>query len=291
MLVNMKDILLKARAGNYGVIAPTIKSMEEIKASIEAAENKNSPIILNFNITYDWVVKDEDLELAVYIAKQRAIRSKVPVCINLDHGKNYESVLRAIHFGFNSVMIDGSALPYEENVALTKKVVDVAHPLGISVEAELGCVGMGDPSFKLDDKYTHTTETDPERVVDFVERTGVDFLAVSIGNAHGPYAKDIIPHINFELLEEIADSTPIPLVLHGGSGTGDENMGKACKMGISKINVATDLAIEGVARSLEDLNKDERSGRLVFIQNFNKGYKEKVEYYMDVFGSSGKAFE
>lgn len=289
MLVNMKDILVKARAEHYGVIAPTIKSMEEIKGAIEAAENKRSPMILNFNITYDWVLQDQDLELAIYIARERAIRAKVPVCVNLDHGKDYEAALRAIHYGFNSVMIDASDKPYEENVAITKQVVDAAHRIGISVEAELGCVGMGDPSFKLDGKYSHTTETDPERVVDFVERTNVDFLAVSIGNAHGPYAKDIIPHINFELLDKIASVTPIPLVLHGGSGTGDDNMAKACQKGICKINVATDLAKEGVRIAVDDLNKDPKLGRLKFIENYNKGYKEKIEYYMDVFGSSNKA--
>lgn len=290
MLVNMKDILLQARAGHYGVVAPTIKSMEEIKVSIEAAESKNSPLILNFNITYDWVLRDEDLELASYIARQRAIRSAVPVCINLDHGKDYHAALRAIHYGFDSVMIDASAKPYSQNVDITKQVVDMAHTVGVSVEAELGCVGMGDPNFKIDGKYSHTTETDPEMVVDFVSKTGVDFLAVSIGNAHGPYAKDIVPHINFELLDKIAEATPIPLVLHGGSGTGDENMAKACQKGICKINVATDLARDGVKIAVDDLNKDPNSGRLAFIANYNKGFKEKVAYYMDVFGSTGKAF-
>lgn len=286
MLVNMKEILLKARKEHYGVIAPTIKSMEEIKVAIEAAEEKNSAMILNFNITYDWVKRDEDLELAIYVARERAIRSTVPVCVNLDHGKDFKAVMRAIHYGFGSVMIDASFRPYEENVALTKQVVDVAHTLGISVEAELGCVGIADPSFKMEGKYAQTTETDPERVVDFVSRTGVDCLAISIGNAHGPYAKDIIPHINFELLDKIAAVTPIPLVLHGGSGTGDENMAKACKHGICKINVATDLAKEGCKVAVEALNKEPKSGRLEFIQNFNQGYKNKIKYYMDVFGST-----
>ncbi|MDO4377809.1 MAG: class II fructose-bisphosphate aldolase [Erysipelotrichia bacterium] len=290
MLVGMKEILVKARKEGYGVIAPTIKSMEEIKVSIDAAEKKNSAVILNFNITYDWVKRDEDLELAAYIARERAIRSTVPVCVNLDHGKDYECVMRAIKYGFGSVMIDASYKTFEENVEITKKVCETAHAAGLSVEAELGCVGMADPSFTILGKYTQTTETDPDVVVEFVKRTNVDFLAISIGNAHGPYAKDIVPHLNFELLQKIAAATPIPLVLHGGSGTGDENMGKACTMGICKINVATDLSKEGVKVALDALNKDEKHGRLDFIQNYNTGFQNKIEYYMDVFGSTGKAF-
>lgn len=290
MLVGMKEILVKARKEGYGVIAPTIKSMEEIKVSIDAAEKKNSAVILNFNITYDWVKRDEDLELAAYIARERAIRSSVPVCVNLDHGKDFECVMRAIKYGFGSVMIDASYKTFEENVEITKKVCETAHAAGISVEAELGCVGMADPSFTILGKYTQTTETDPDAVVEFVKRTGVDFLAISIGNAHGPYAKDIIPHLNFELLQKIASVTPIPLVLHGGSGTGDENMGKACTMGICKINVATDLSKEGVRIAVNALNEDEKHGRLDFIQNYNTGFQNKIEYYMDVFGSTGKAF-
>ncbi|MCF0110487.1 MAG: class II fructose-bisphosphate aldolase [Erysipelotrichaceae bacterium] len=165
----------------------------------------------------------------------------------------------------------------------------MAHRLGVPVEAELGCVGMADESFKIEWKYTQTTKTPPELVKDFVEKTNVDFLAVSIGNAHGPYAKNIIPHIDFELLETIANTTPIPLVLHGGSGTGDENLSKACKMGISKINVGTDLLKAGAEAALEGMETNANHGRLEFITNYNKAFKEKVMYYMDVFGSTGKA--
>ena len=289
MLVNMKDILVKAREGHYGVIAPTIRSADEIKHAIEAAEHKNSPVILNFNITYDFVCEDADLELVMQVARERAMRSSVPVALNVDHGKDFATCMRGIHYGFESVMIDASARPYEENVAITKQVVEAAHAIGISVEAELGCVGMGDPNFKIDGKYSHTTETNPDDVADFIEKTGVDCLAVSIGNAHGPYAKDIIPHINFELLDKIAATTPIPLVLHGGSGTGDENMAKACTRGICKINVSTDIAKAGSELAVEKLNENPKKGRLDFHTNFHQGYREKIEYYMDVFGSTDKA--
>ncbi len=289
MLVSMSEILLKARKEGYGVIAPTMLSMEHIRYSIEAAEEMNSPIILNMNIGVPFCANEDYLELTCYVAREMARRSSVPVALNLDHGKDYNAVLKALRLGFTSVMIDASAKPYEENVALTKMVCDTAHRLGVPVEAELGCVGMADQTFKVDWKYSFTTTTDAELVQDFVEKTGVDFLAVSIGNAHGPYAKDIIPHIEFDLLKKIADSTPIPLVLHGGSGTGDENLGKACRMGICKINVGTDLIRAGIKKATDEVNENRNKGNLFFLTNYNLGFKEKIKYYMDVFGSTNKA--
>lgn len=126
-------------------------------------------------------------------------------------------------------------------------------------------------------------------MAEYVERTGVDFLAVSIGNAHGPYAKNIVPHIDFELLKQIADITPIPLVLHGGSGTGDENLTKACQMGICKINVGTDLMKIATDKAIAGYEENANKGRLRFLTNYVDGYREGIEYYMDVFGSTGKA--
>lgn len=288
MLVTMSEILCKAREEGYGVIAPTILSMEHVKVAIAAAEKKKSPIIMNLNIRTEWARDDNYLEYISYVIRQSAIRASVPVAFNLDHGLNFEAVMKAIKNGFTSVMIDASALPYEENIKTVKEVVDVAHRANIPVEAELGCVGMADETFKIDGKYTHTTKTDPTLVKDFVEKTGVDFLAVSIGNAHGPYAKDIVPHIDFELLKQIADTTPIPLVLHGGSGTGDENLTKACQMGICKINVGSDLIHAGSFAASNAYTENKNKGALQFLSVYNKAYQEKIEYYMDVFGSTNK---
>lgn len=289
MLVRMNDILLKARRDGYGVIAPSIFSLDLIKCAIVAAETKRSPLILNINLKYDFLKEDDDLEYFLFIARERARRATVPVAINLDHGQNYAAVLRAIQHGFTSVMIDASAEPYEENIRIVKEVVQTAHSIDVPVEAELGCVGMADPSFQIETKYTQSTTTDPVLVADFVERTGVDFLAVSIGNAHGPYAKNIQPHIEFELLREIASTTPIPLVLHGGSGTGDENLAKACRLGISKINVGTDLMQLAVEAAEAGYEENPNKGRLKFLTNYVDGYKKGIEYYMDIFGSAGKA--
>ena len=289
MLVTMDKILVKARKEGYGVIAPSTFSLELIGCAIEAAERKKSPLILNINLKYDALQTEQDVELFLFTARERALRANVPVAINLDHGADYKTVMRAISHGFTSVMIDASAKPFEENIAAVQEVVHAAHSIGIPVEAELGCVGMADPTFQIETKYTQSATTDPSLVAEYVERTGVDFLAVSIGNAHGPYAKNIVPHIDFELLKQIADITPIPLVLHGGSGTGDENLTKACQMGICKINVGTDLMKIATDKAIAGYEDNANKGRLRFLTNYVDGYREGIEYYMDVFGSTGKA--
>ncbi len=289
MLVTMDKILNKARQEGYGVIAPSTFSLELIGCAIEAAEKKRSPLILNINLKYDALQTEENREIFLYVARERAMRASVPVSINLDHGADYPTVVRAIHHGFTSVMLDASAKPFEENIAAVKEVVHTAHSIGIPVEAELGCVGMADPTFLIETKYTGSSKTDPALVAEYVERTGVDFLAVSIGNAHGPYAKNIVPHIDFDLLEQIAKITPIPLVLHGGSGTGDENLTKACQMGISKINVGTDLMKIATDQAIAGYEENANKGRLRFLTNYVDGYRDGIEYYMDVFGSTHKA--
>ncbi len=289
MLVTMDKILNKARQEGYGVIAPSTFSLELIGCAIEAAEKKRSPLILNINLKYDALQTEENREIFLYVARERAMRASVPVAINLDHGADYPTVVRAIHHGFTSVMLDASAKPFEENIAAVKEVVHTAHSIGIPVEAELGCVGMADPTFLIETKYTGSSKTDPALVAEYVERTGVDFLAVSIGNAHGPYAKNIVPHIDFDLLEQIAKITPIPLVLHGGSGTGDENLTKACQMGISKINVGTDLMKIATDQAIAGYEENANKGRLRFLTNYVDGYRDGIEYYMDVFGSTHKA--
>lgn len=158
-------------------------------------------------------------------------------------------------------MIDASARLYEENVAITREAVCAAHAAGLPVEAELGCVGMAGAFFRLETKYTESAKTNPGLVKDFADRTGVDFLAVAIGNVHGPYAKNIVPHIDFERLGAIGKAVSIPLVLHGGSGTGDGNLSRACRMGISKINVGTDLMELALCKAQESYEENRNIGR------------------------------
>ena len=291
MLVTMNEILRKARKEGYGVIAATMFDEGNIRVAIEAAEEKNSPIILNFNLSTRFLQKQSDAEIYLAIARERARQACVPVAINADHCRDFNTVMKAIHLGFTSVMIDASTSPFEENVERTSEVVKVAHACGLSVEAELGCVGVGnadDPEVmrSMGDKPKENVYTDASKAKEFVDKTGVDALAVSIGNAHGPYAKGITPHIEFELLQDIADSTDIPLVLHGGSGTGDENLSKACQMGISKINVATDLMIAQVKRFEETATGS--FSRFRFEEALD-AYKNEIKRYIDVFGSENKA--
>ena len=191
--------------------------------------------------------------------KYYANHTKLPVCIHLDHGASYEQVIHAIQLGFTSVMIDASHLPYEENVAITQKVVAAAHPVGVSVEAELGTIG--DTGNSIEGRVTEVIYTDPDVAQDFIERTGTDSLAVAIGTAHGIYPKNIKPHLRHDILEEITKKVSIPLVLHGGSSNPDEEIAKAVKMGINKINISSDIKIVFANRLREQLNSGDSEMR------------------------------
>lgn len=230
MLVTMKEILDRANAGNYGVAAPNVMSELDARVSLEAAEELNAPLILG-------VFHGHPADMVFFgsYLTRLADQAKVPVAINLDHGRTMEHIITAIRGGFTSVMIDKSTLPYDENVAAVKKVVEIAHAVGISVEAELGHVGQGDNY----DEDRDAALTDPAEAKRYIEETGVDCLAVAVGTAHGAYAGT--PYLDFDRLQEIKKITGAPLVLHGGSGTGDENLRKACAMGINKVNVCNDL--------------------------------------------------
>lgn len=293
MLYSMKYIVDKALEGNFGVIAPSIRNEACIRSAIEAAEELDSPVIIN--ICYDPLGNPtkEFFNHFGQVAVQYCLKTRIPCAINLDHGQNFEQCAEAVHAGFSSVMIDASVKPLDENIAITKEVVRMAHACGISVEAELGHVGAGDTSTgsgvdKISQLTSWSAMTDPEEAKIFVEKTGVDCLAVSIGNKHGPYAQKIVPHIDFELLQKIREAIPnTPLVLHGGSGTGDENLSKACTMGICKINVGTELE-EGAMMAV--VNQYNTTGRAKGVfENLRQGYKAQIIRHMKLFGSVGKA--
>ena len=173
--------------------------------------------------------------------KYYANHSRLPICIHLDHGANFEQVIHAIQLGFTSVMIDASHKDYEDNIAITRKVVEAAHAVGVSVEAELGTIG--DTGNSIEGGVTEVIYTDPNVARDFIERTNVDSLAVAIGTAHGIYPKDLKPKLRHDILEEIEKLVEIPLVLHGGSSNPDEEIAKAVTMGINKINISSDIKI------------------------------------------------
>ncbi len=270
MLVNSVEILKNAKNGAFGYPAPDYFDYDSARAFVETAEKLNKPLILSYAQVFDSFFPLEDAaDIGLYLAK----KASVPVVLHLDHGTGEDFVKRAIELGFTSVMLDASTDPFEENIRRTKEIVKLAHPLGISVEAEVGHVGSG--SIEEDNAvYTEVSEAKS-----FAEETGVDSLAVSVGTAHGVYKK-MKPVLNFERLSEINEALDIPLVLHGGSGTGDDNIYKCVKRGICKVNVYTEFLLAG-AKAL----KEENSGDLHSMKAAAaKAMKEVLEHYFAVCG-------
>lgn len=279
MLVTMKEILDHAKKHGYGVTAPNVQSEDTVRAVIEVAQKCNAPMIVDVNAFIH-----EDLPWFVHMIRGLAEKANVPIAINLDHGRSYEDIMLGINSGFTSVMVDRSNLSYEENIEQTKEVVKMCKPLGISVEAELGHVGMGN-NYAVDGVNNLTV---PKEAVAFIKETGVDCLAVAIGTAHGRYKGT--PHIDFERLTQLVEACgDTPLVLHGGSGTGDENLRKAVKTGIQKVNLATELIVAG-KEELEKFIQDPNFDKWKLIPAFKKGYMDRLEHYVELFDQAGKAW-
>ena len=275
MLITMKEMLDRASKENYGVAAPNVAHELDARAVLQAAEMMNAPIILDvaYGATPDIIFYGKYLT-------QLAEKAAVPVAINLDHGSTYEEGVAAIAAGFTSIMVDRSTLPYEENVAQVRDLVKVAHALNVSVEAELGHVGQG-ASYAAD---RDAGLTKPEQAVQYIKDTGIDMLAVAIGTAHGEYVGT--PHIDFDRLVEIKKATNgFPLVLHGGSGSGDENLKKACQLGINKVNIYTDIAKAAVRQ----INEDGIPGMI--WKSITDGIVKQISYYIELFGGKDKAWK
>lgn len=235
MLLNMKELLEVANRENFAVPAFNIGTGQILKAVIECCEEKQAPVILAIHPSELEFQGDHFLASCI----EAAHKSKVPMAIHLDHGSKIEQILRAVRTGFTSVMIDASHMSFEENIAITKKVVEMVHPLGISVEAELGTIGTtGNDSEGGADEIIYTN---PDDAVTFVNETGVDALAVAIGTAHGIYPKGFKPELKLDLLSEIKSKVRIPLVLHGGSANPDEEIAESVRRGINKINISSDI--------------------------------------------------
>lgn len=233
-LVTSEQMLLDAQKGGYAVGAFNVENMEMVKAVIEAAEELQAPVMLQ---TTPSTVKYGTLETYFGIVAAEARKATVPVCLHLDHGSSFELAVQAIKAGYTSVMIDGSHESFEDNIAVSKKVVDVAKACGIPVEAELGKVGG-----KEDDLEAEAdTNTDPAEAKEFVERTGVSSLAIAIGTAHGFYAGT--PVLDKERVSEIKKVVSVPLVLHGASGLSDEDVRECVQRGMCKVNFATELRV------------------------------------------------
>lgn len=234
MLVNMKDMLNKAKDEHYGVAFFNAVNIEMARAVIETAEELGAPVIVG---TAEVLLPAMDLAHVAKYLIPMAKEASVPVAVHYDHGLTFERCMEALRLGFTSIMYDCSTLGYEENLARVEEMARICHGMGATIEGELGHVGDNAGSGKLENPSDYYT--DPDLALDFVQRTGIDALAVAVGNAHGDYA--FPPKLDFDRIEAIFQKTGIPLVLHGGSGLSDSDFKTAVKLGISKINIFTDI--------------------------------------------------
>jgi len=284
-LVNLQKILEPAYQQRYAVGAFNVINLNFVEAIVDAARDRRSPVILNIaEVHFPFVT----LENIVPAIEAIAAREDVDIALNLDHGLTMEAIERSIQNGFTSIMFDGSTLPFKENLTQTKGVVELCHSKGISVEAELGAIGgaEGDETAGTADR---TKYTDVEQARRFVRETGVDALAVAIGNVHGKYKGE--PDLDFDLLATLREVTDIPLVLHGGSGLSEADFKRAISLGIAKVNFFTGMA-QAALEATEDF-LEVRAGRYHDYPHLLRRVKQRVSAevaeQMDVFGSTGKA--
>lgn len=280
--VTSEKMLLDAQKGGYAVGAFNVENMEMVMAVIAAAEELRAPLMMQ---TTPSTIKYAGLDMYLANVKAAAERASVPVCLHLDHGDSFDLAMRALRTGYTSIMIDGSHNVFEENIAITKAVADACRPSGIPVEAELGKVGGKEDDL---DGGTGNGYTDPLEAKEFVERTGVNSLAVAIGTAHGVYKG--VPKLDLDRLAEIRKVVDIPLVLHGASGLSEEAVVESIKRGICKVNFATELRIaytDGVKEFLAanlDAFDPKKYGKVAM-----EHVKEIVETRMKMCGCAGKA--
>lgn len=285
MFVNGKDILTHADENRYAVGAFNVNNMEIIQAIVGAADELQSPVILQAS---QGAIKYAGIEYITALAKLAAEKYSVPIALHLDHGTDFEEIIKCIRYGFTSVMIDASKYPLEENISKTKEIVKIAHSVGVSVEAELGKIGGTEEQIVVSD--ADVTYTDPNEAKIFVEETGVDSLAIAVGTAHGIYKGE--PKIDFDRIKEIDSLVNIPLVLHGSSGVDYDSLRKAVQMGICKINIDTDIraSFAKAVKNFVDANPNEIDPRKI-LGPAREAMKEVVKEKMQVFGSDGKAWK
>lgn len=280
MYVSMKEMLWHAHENNYAIMAINCVNMEQAKAIIQAAAEEHSAVIIN--ISPRQMKAHGHPEIMAPMIRNMAEKVQVPVAFNLDHGGNYEDIAYAIQCGFSSVMIDSSSYEFEENVRRTSIVATLAHAKGLSCEAELGHVGQANQQDNVKtDLYTNV-----EQAKEFVERTHCDCLAVAIGTAHGSYPKGFVPTLDFERLKSLKETLQMPLVLHGGSGSGDENIKKVVACGINKINVCTDLFKYGRQAMADAIAANPDIDYMDVNMAAQEAMKKFIRRYMRLIGSS-----
>lgn len=286
VLVGMDVLLRAARDGGYAVGSFDVNNIETTMGVLEAAVEKQSPVIISYGDGGVFGV----LPMEVLMPAIRALAEPlpIPVAVLLDHGRTVETCVRAIRSGATSVMYDGSVLPFAENVENTRLVVRLARAVGVAVEAEVGHVVHENEAAEGSDDAGRLL-TRPEEAAEFVRLTGVDALAVAVGTVHGVYSGRA-PAIDYDRLTAISRAVPVPLVIHGGSGTGEERLAKAIACGVAKVNIYTDMALAAKRRIQSALEQAPESTRLTDILAAAKDeFKAVAARYMDVFGSAGKA--
>lgn len=284
MYSNIKTILQDASKNKYAVLATSAINMETARGIVSAATDLDAPII--FLLGQNMMREHAKAELMVPIIKTLAENTPVPVAICLDHGSSPERLMYAFRNGFSSIMYDGSLLPYDENVKQTRYYSDLCHEFGMGIEGELGHVGLAASGDEKDESLYTTVED----AVDFAKKTNVDSLAIAVGTAHGEYPEGLIPHINFDRIKQIKEATNgMPLALHGGSGSGDENILRAVESGMNKINVVTDV-LNHARKFLTDCLKNNRKVSYIdLMMGMENSVKDYVSSWIELTGSSGKA--
>ena len=284
-LVNFREMLAKASAEHYAVGMFDVSDLEMARAVVQEAEKLRAPVILG---ALGPDLEGDRLEYWFAVAELAAKKSSMPVCIHLDHANTLEEVMRAANVGFTSVMLDASASPFEENIRRTREVVDALKGRNITVEAELGHVGNGWVGSGEGSESGPDMLTEPEKVAEFVERTKVDALAVSIGTAHGVYVK--APELDIARLEKITEVSRIPLVLHGGSGTPEDQMADAIAHGISKVNIFSELLAAWNASLLAELKATPHLAVWpgVLRKKPDAAMREVIRHKIRFFGSAGR---
>lgn len=283
MLMNMKDLLAVANEHKFAVPAFNISDYSMMNGIFEASEEKLAPVIIAIH-------PDELKHTGTEIVKaiiEKAHKATVPVCIHLDHGATFEQVMLAIQSGFTSVMIDGSSLSFEDNIAVCKKVAEAAHAVNVSVEGELGTIGSTDAQAEAG--ANTIIYTDPDAAVKFVEATGVDTLAIAIGTSHGIYPKGMKPELKLDLLKVIKSKVSIPLVLHGGSNNPDAEIGQSVTLGVNKINISSDIKVAYYEKMREVLKDESLREPNVIQPACIAAMKETAYHKIELFQADGKA--
>lgn len=283
MLYNMKDILDVANKNNFAVPAFNISDYSMFNGIMEASEEKGAPVIIAIHPDELSFIGPDVMKALI----EKAHKSKVPVCIHLDHGSSFEQIMLAIQSGFTSVMIDGSSLTFEDNIDICKKVAEAAHAVNVSVEGELGTIGSTDSEAEAGaDAIIYTNPEDAQK---FVEETGVDTLAIAIGTSHGIYPKGMKPELKLDLLKEIKAKVSIPLVLHGGSNNPDEEIGKSVSLGVNKINISSDIKVSYFDKMREVLQNSELREPNTIEPPCIEAMKETAFHKIQLFQADGKA--